>query len=102
MVAFGKDAARFDVVAAALFYLLSFVLTSFGSWGVVIALERAAGRGLDFKDYAGLGRARPALALAMMNVIINEGLYDREFVEKWTNAHHLVRKDTGKLLSAWQ
>jgi anaerobic selenocysteine-containing dehydrogenase len=25
-----------------------------------------------------------ALALGMMNVIINEGLYDREFVEKWT------------------
>ncbi|MBI5740224.1 MAG: molybdopterin-dependent oxidoreductase [Nitrospirae bacterium] len=25
-----------------------------------------------------------ALALAMINVIINEGLYDREFVEKWT------------------
>ena len=25
-----------------------------------------------------------ALALGMMNVIINEGLYDKEFVEKWT------------------
>ena len=25
-----------------------------------------------------------ALALGMLNVIINEGLYDREFVEKWT------------------
>lgn len=25
-----------------------------------------------------------ALALAMLNVIINEGLYDKEFVEKWT------------------
>jgi anaerobic selenocysteine-containing dehydrogenase len=25
-----------------------------------------------------------ALALAMINVIINEGLYDKEFVEKWT------------------
>jgi NADH-quinone oxidoreductase subunit N len=65
VVAFGQDAARFDVVAAALFYLLSFVLTSFGSWGVVIALERAAGKGLEFEDYAGLGRAKPALALAM-------------------------------------
>jgi anaerobic selenocysteine-containing dehydrogenase len=47
-------------------------------------------------------RIRPgtdgALAMGFLNVILNEGLYDREFVEKWTNAHHLVRKDTGKLL----
>ncbi len=47
-------------------------------------------------------RIRPgtdgALAMGFLNVILNEGLYDRDFVEKWTNAHHLVRKDTGKLL----
>jgi NADH-quinone oxidoreductase subunit N len=65
VVAYSQDAARFDVVAAALFYLLAFIFTSFGSWGVVIALEKAAGKGLEFKDYAGLGRAQPALALAM-------------------------------------
>jgi anaerobic selenocysteine-containing dehydrogenase len=39
-----------------------------------------------------------ALAMGFLNVIINEGLYDREFVEKWTNATHLIRGDTGKLL----
>ncbi|UCC16102.1 MAG: molybdopterin-dependent oxidoreductase, partial [Dehalococcoidales bacterium] len=47
-------------------------------------------------------RIRPgtdgALAMGFLNVILNEGLYEKEFVEKWTNAHHLVRKDTGKLL----
>ncbi|HEY95018.1 MAG TPA: molybdopterin-dependent oxidoreductase [Dehalococcoidia bacterium] len=47
-------------------------------------------------------RIRPgtdgALAMGFLNVILNERLYDKEFVEKWTNAHHLVRKDTGKLL----
>ncbi|HEY31873.1 MAG TPA: molybdopterin-dependent oxidoreductase [Dehalococcoidia bacterium] len=47
-------------------------------------------------------RLRPgtdgALAMGFLNVIINEGLYDKEFVEKWTNAAHLVRSDTGKLL----
>jgi anaerobic selenocysteine-containing dehydrogenase len=41
-----------------------------------------------------------ALALGMLNVIINEGLYDREFVEKWTNAPFLVNTDTEKLLRA--
>lgn len=39
-----------------------------------------------------------ALALGMMHVIVNEGLYNREFVEKWTNAPLLVRCDTNKLL----
>ncbi len=39
-----------------------------------------------------------ALAMGFLNVIINEGLYDRAFVERWTNAAHLVRSDTGKLL----
>ncbi|MGE5461794.1 MAG: NADH-quinone oxidoreductase subunit N [Syntrophothermus sp.] len=52
-------------VAAGLFYLVAYALTNFGTWGVVIALERAEGRGLEIKDYAGLGRKYPALAAAM-------------------------------------
>jgi len=47
-------------------------------------------------------RIRPgtdsALAMGFLNIIINEGLYDRDFVEKWTNSTHLIRKDTGTLL----
>ena len=39
-----------------------------------------------------------ALALSWLNVIINENLYDRDFVEKWTNAPFLVRSDKKKLL----
>jgi len=39
-----------------------------------------------------------ALAMGFLNVIINEGLYDKGFVEQWTNATHLLRGDTGKLL----
>ena len=39
-----------------------------------------------------------ALAMAFLNVIIKEDLYDKDFVKKWTNAPHLIRKDTGKLL----
>jgi anaerobic selenocysteine-containing dehydrogenase len=41
-----------------------------------------------------------ALAMGFLNVIVNEGLYDQEFVEKWTNAPFLIRSDTGKLLRA--
>jgi len=47
-------------------------------------------------------RLRPgtdgALAMGFLNVIIKEGLYDKIFVEKWTNAPFLVSDETGKLL----
>jgi len=52
-------------IAAGLFYLVAYVLTNFGSWGVVIALEQKEGSGLAISDYAGLGRKYPALAAAM-------------------------------------
>ena len=41
-----------------------------------------------------------ALAMGFLNVIINEDLYDHDFVDKWTNAPFLIRKDTDKLLRA--
>ncbi len=41
-----------------------------------------------------------ALAMGFLNVIVNEGLYDKAFVADWTNAPHLVRADSGKLLRA--
>ncbi len=52
-------------VAAGLFYLVSYAITNFGAWGVVIALEKAEGKGLEIADYAGLGRKYPVLAAAM-------------------------------------
>ena len=39
-----------------------------------------------------------ALGLGLLNVILTEELYDRPFVERWTNAPFLVRRDTGDLL----
>ena len=39
-----------------------------------------------------------ALAMGFLNIIIKERLYDRDFVAKWTNAPHLIRMDTGKLI----
>lgn len=35
-----------------------------------------------------------ALALALLNVIIDEGLYDKEFVTNWTTSSFLIRDDT--------
>lgn len=41
-----------------------------------------------------------AMAMGFLNVIVNDGLYNREFVEKWTNSPHLIRKDKARLLRA--
>lgn len=64
-VAFGDPATRADAVASALFYLVTYALTSYGAWAAVIALEKQDGQGLEISDFAGLGRKRPALAAAM-------------------------------------
>lgn len=66
LVTFGQADVAPDAVAAALFYLLAYAVTNFGAWGVVIALEKAEGKGLQLDDYAGLGRKYPALAAAML------------------------------------
>jgi anaerobic selenocysteine-containing dehydrogenase len=47
-------------------------------------------------------RVRPgtdaALALALTHVMIDRGWFDRDFVDRWTNARALVRLDDGRLL----
>jgi len=64
-VPFADPAVRPTSVSAGLFYLVAYTLTSFGSWGVVIAMEKAEGRGLAIADYAGLAKKKPLLAAAM-------------------------------------
>jgi NADH-quinone oxidoreductase subunit N len=64
-VPYGQAQVASKAVAAALFYLFAYALTSFTAWAVVISLEKAEGRGLAISDYAGLGRKYPALALVM-------------------------------------
>jgi len=41
-----------------------------------------------------------ALALSMINVMLEDKLYDHEFVRDWTTAPFLVRRDTGDFLRA--
>jgi len=64
-VPYGNAEVMPTSVAAGLFYLVAYAVTNFGAWGVVIALEKAEGKGLEISDYAGLGRKYPALAAAM-------------------------------------
>ena len=72
-VPYGNKDVVATSVAAGLFYLFAYVLTNFGAWSVVIALEKADpstgsgrdGKGLEISDYAGLAKKYPALAAAM-------------------------------------
>jgi anaerobic selenocysteine-containing dehydrogenase len=49
-------------------------------------------------------RVRPgtdgALALGLAHLMIERGWYDRDFIRQWSNGPHLVRADTGRLLTA--
>jgi NADH-quinone oxidoreductase subunit N len=65
LVAYGDPAVSVDAVSSALFYLVTYAITSFGVWSVVVALEKSDAKGLEISDYAGLGRRKPALAAAM-------------------------------------
>jgi NADH-quinone oxidoreductase subunit N len=65
VVAYGNPAVSADAVSSALFYLVTYAITSFGAWSVVIALEKSDAKGLEISDYAGLGQRKPALAAAM-------------------------------------
>ncbi len=64
-VPYGNESVVATSVAAGLFYLVAYVFTNFGAWGVVIALEKKEGKGLALDDYAGLAKKHPALAAAM-------------------------------------
>jgi len=65
LVPYGQVGVSADSVASALFYLVAYAFTNFAAWAVVIALEQVEGKGLELKDYAGLGRKYPALAATM-------------------------------------
>jgi NADH-quinone oxidoreductase subunit N len=65
IVPYGQGDVAPGAVASVLFYLVAYAFTNFGAWTVVIAMEKAEGKGLELADYAGLGRKHPALAAAM-------------------------------------
>jgi len=46
-VPYGQKSVVAASVASGLFYLVSYAITNFGAWAVVIALEKAEGRGAD-------------------------------------------------------
>jgi NADH-quinone oxidoreductase subunit N len=66
LVPYGQAGLDQEITTSILFYLIVYALSSFGAWAVVILLEQSQGKGLELKDYSGLGRKNPLLAVAMM------------------------------------
>lgn len=52
-------------VTSVVFYLLAYILTNLAAFGIVMAFGRVAGSD-EIKDYAGMSRRAPGLALAML------------------------------------
>lgn len=51
--------------SAVLYYLLAYTFTTVGAFGAVALCERAGEEAVEVRDYAGLGRRHPLLALAL-------------------------------------
>jgi len=52
-------------VTSMVFYLLAYILTNLAAFGIVMAFERVTGSD-EIKDYAGMSRRSPGLAIAML------------------------------------
>jgi NADH-quinone oxidoreductase subunit N len=67
----GFVAANSAGYAASLAYTLVYVLTTLGSFGVVLLAARAGGEAEALDDYKGLGRRDPLLALVMLALMLS-------------------------------
>ncbi len=65
-VAYGNGEVVRNTVAATLFYLVAYGLTSLGAWGLVVVIERDYGRGIQLDDLSGIGKKYPWLGVAML------------------------------------
>ncbi len=65
-VAFGNGEVVRNTVAATLFYLVAYGLTSLGAWALVVVIEREYGKGILLDDLAGIGKVYPWLGVAML------------------------------------
>jgi NADH-quinone oxidoreductase subunit N len=65
LIAVASSTGSEGAVPAGLFYMLAYLFTNLGAFGVVMAVERREEKGLALDDYKGLARRSPLLALAL-------------------------------------
>ena len=66
LVAYGNGEVVRNSIAATLFYLVAYGLTSLGAWALVVVIEREYGKGLMLDDLSGIGKSYPWLGVAML------------------------------------
>jgi NADH-quinone oxidoreductase subunit N len=65
VAAAGTQGVANAAAQAALLYLLAYMFTNLGAFGVALAIEKDDGTGTDLDDFIGLSKSRPVLALMM-------------------------------------
>jgi len=82
---------------AALLYLLAYMFTNLGAFGVALAIEKNDGSGTNLDDFVGLAKSRPLLALMMAvfmlsltGIPLTSGFIGKWFVFKSTMDAGLV------------
>jgi NADH-quinone oxidoreductase subunit N len=65
VAAAGTQGVADDATRAALIYMMAYMFTNLGAFGVALAVERNDGTGTSLEDFVGLARSRPLLALMM-------------------------------------
>ncbi|MBI5666691.1 MAG: NADH-quinone oxidoreductase subunit N [Chloroflexi bacterium] len=85
VAAAGTAGVTNEATQAALIYLLAYMFTNLGAFGVALAVERDDGTGTNLEDFVGLARSRPGLALMMVIFMLSlTGIpLTSGFIGKW-------------------
>jgi len=65
VAASGSAGVEDSAVQSMLVYLVAYMFTNLGAFGVILAIEKNDGSGVNVEDFAGLYNSKPMLAVAM-------------------------------------
>ncbi len=67
----GTRVELFNAYSASMFYVITYVLTSVGAFGMILLLARAGFESDEIKDFAGLNKRNPWFAAVMMMMMFS-------------------------------
>ena len=67
----GTRVELFNAYSASMFYVITYVLTSVGAFGMILLLARAGFESDEIKDFAGLNKRNPWFAAVMMMMLFS-------------------------------
>ena len=65
VAAAGSAGLGLEAIRAAMLYLIAYMFTNLGAFGVAMTIEKDDGSGTTLEDFVGLSKSRPALAFMM-------------------------------------